>query len=141
MIDLPDEVAGVGNPPVRYQSNSVKIPDVFAVIDEYCLTYYEGHALKYLVRLGQKGSDESNLGKCRHFLKESELRAPVRVNWVETLHTHITIEDVNKAFGIRFELQGVVSHLLSSKLAIEPRYWLRLAGEQLDSYLNGTYEE
>lgn len=144
MEDLPDEVAGVGTPPVRYRSNNAKIVDVFSVIDAYRLTYYEGHALKYLVRLGKKGSTEGNLGKCRHFLKEAEIRAPVEVPWwTAGVRSAMPVSDILDAFGLR-EIKAIadVAHrLLMSKVDNEPRYWLRSAGEQLDKYLDGTYEE
>jgi hypothetical protein len=139
--ELPDEVGGVNTPPTRYKSNSVNgIVDVFSVVDEYRLTFYEGHALKYLVRLGRKGTDESNLGKCRHFLKEAEIRAPVKVSWIECgEHRNMPIKDVLKAFGIlEGSLVGQIAHdLLMSKVDNEPRYWLRKAGDALDKYLNG----
>ncbi len=140
MNELPDEVAGVGTPPVRYQSNSDTVTDVFAVIDRYKLSYYEGHALKYLVRLGKKGSDESNLGKCRHFLKEAELRAPFEVPyWTCGIKEDMTVEDVLRAFDLKRDkvIEEVAYRLLMSKLDNEPRYWLRTAGDTLDKYLNG----
>ncbi len=144
MDELPDEVAGVGTPPVRYQSNSGNnVVDVFSVVDKYRLNFYEGHALKYLVRLGRKGTDESNLGKCRHFLKEAELRAPVLVSWIECgAHPDMPVKSVLEAFGLTLNpaIKDVATRLLTSKIDNEPRYWLRSAGEVLDSYLEGTYD-
>lgn len=140
MNELPDEVAGIGTPPVRYQANSDKIVDVFSVVDRYSLSYYEGHAFKYLVRLGKKGTDESNLGKCLHFLRESELRAAMEVPWWTCgVKQDMPVDDILRAFGIlKGSLVGQVAHdLLMSKVDNEPRYWLHKAGDALEKYLNG----
>ena len=38
------------------------------VIEEYGLDFFEGSALKYLLRAGRKGSKVEDLKKCRHYL-------------------------------------------------------------------------
>jgi hypothetical protein len=142
MNELPDEVGGVNTPPVRYRSNSVNgIVDVFSVVDRYKLSFYEGHALKYLVRLGRKGTDESNLGKCLHFLRESESRAPREVSWWTCgIKEDMTIDDVISAFGLDFNpfIGKVAYRLLMSKVDNEPRYWLRTAADELEKYMKAN---
>jgi hypothetical protein len=132
MIDLPDEVGGVGTPPSRYRSNSGIVKDVFDVIDIYDLSYYEGHAFKYLVRLGHKGTAESNLGKCHHFLLESEKRAS-RYDKVQV--NHVSVSQVMDAFGLTGDISDVARRILVSKISGDPAYWLRLARGCLEEHM------
>lgn len=64
-------VGAIGDPPHHYAGKGM---DVFAIIDAFDLDFYEGNAIKYLLRHKKKGG-MYDLQKARHYLDEIILRA------------------------------------------------------------------
>jgi hypothetical protein len=136
-----NEVGEVGIPPQQYRTDSGIQP--FDVYDAYGFNHYEASALKYLFRLGRKHDDESDLKKCRHYLEEAILRAPVRVSWLEVRHPQdeLSVKSIVSAFGMTDDVAMVVSRILASKTDDEPRYRLRGAAQLLDRLIPSWYGE
>lgn len=67
-----NEVGAPGKPPQHYKgANGI---DLFAVIDAFGLDFYEGNAVKYILRWRKKNGIEDLL-KAQHFLQEVINRA------------------------------------------------------------------
>lgn len=134
-----NEVGEVGIPPQQYRTDSGIQP--FDIYDAYGFSFYEASALKYLLRLGKKHDDESDLRKSLHYLAEAILRAPVRVSWLELRHPgeELSVQSIVSAFGLTDDIALVVSRILASKTDDEPRYWLRSAEKALDKFVTDWY--
>lgn len=65
--DRQDGVGDVGRPPSHYATESGLDP--FQVIDAFGLDYFEGNALKYLLRWRKKGGI-ADLRKAQHYIEE-----------------------------------------------------------------------
>lgn len=65
------DVGEVGKPPSHYAGNSMQ---PFDVIDTFNLDFYEGSAVKYLLRWRKKGGI-TDLKKARHYIDELIVRA------------------------------------------------------------------
>jgi hypothetical protein len=73
-IHAPNKSVGsVGNPPDHYKSSNGLQP--FDVVDAFDLDFYEGNAVKYILRWKRKGGVEDLL-KAKHYLNEVIERAP-----------------------------------------------------------------
>jgi hypothetical protein len=70
--DRPPEVGEVGTPPAHYESEGGIQP--FDIIDQFGLNFYEGNAVKYIVRWRKKGGI-TDLLKARHYIEEAIIRA------------------------------------------------------------------
>lgn len=66
------EVGEVGRPPSHYATEGGLQP--FDVVDSFKLDFYEGNAIKYLLRWKKKGGVQDLL-KARHYLDEIIARA------------------------------------------------------------------
>lgn len=72
--DVPNGFAGAASSQVGGNHYSKYKIQPWAIIDEYGLDFYEGSALKYLLRHRDKGGTE-DLKKCRHYLDKLIERA------------------------------------------------------------------
>lgn len=66
-------VGSVGTPPLHYLSDTGAMQP-FDIVDAFGLDFYEGNALKYLLRWRQKGGVQ-DLKKAKHYIEELIQRA------------------------------------------------------------------
>ncbi len=72
MTDKATSAGSLGKPPAHYASSNGMQP--FDIIDAFDLDFYEGNALKYLLRWRHKNGVD-DLRKAIHYIEESIARA------------------------------------------------------------------
>lgn len=111
------EAGKVGTPPTHYAGEGLQ---PFDVIDAYGLGFYDGNALKYLLRWDKKGSPLGDLNKALHYIQELIIRweksGEVR-SWPEIAFDADTLpENVAIAFGLTGKVSEAVFYLLHWRL-------------------------
>lgn len=114
------EAGVVGTPPGHYAGKGLQ---PFDVIDTYSFEYYDGNALKYLLRWDKKGSPLGDLKKAVHYIQETLLRweASGHRRWGPgvVLGERTTPEAVIRAFGLTGNISQAVFHLLHWRVCAE----------------------
>lgn len=112
----------LGTPPGHYASNSGLQP--FDIIDDYLLDFYQGNALKYMLRAGKKGDFNGDLAKAIHYLEEVIARLPQHNTDFEyefCPYVDITVDQVIESFDLTGPLANAVRDLLDSALIESPQ--------------------
>lgn len=104
-----------GEPPEHYRTPSGMQP--FDVIDGYGFGFYDGNALRYLLRAQKKGMLLNDLKKARHYIQEEEerLRSGMGLERM-ALFTPAEVEHVVAEFGLPGNIASAVRSLLASRL-------------------------
>lgn len=122
------EAGIVGTPPAHYVTESGLQP--FDVIDAYGFGFFDGNALKYLLRAGRKGSMLDDLKKSLHYIQETIIRwdrgdiipAPANDGWRK-----LTTYDVGLAFGLTGYTGTAAFYLMSWRCDKSPDKDIRKA--------------
>ena len=112
----------LGTPPGHYASDSGLQP--FDIIDDYGFDFYQGNALKYMLRAAKKGDFNGDLAKAIHYLEETVARLPQHnpeFEYTSVPYVDITEDQVIEAFGLSGPLANAVRDLLASALIESPQ--------------------
>lgn len=101
------EAGTVGTPPAHYAGQGLQ---PFDVIDAYKLGFFDGNALKYLLRWDKKGSRLDDLRKALHYLQETIIRWDAYdVFWDRPRATKLPEQMDPDAVRLAFNLDGHVA--------------------------------
>jgi hypothetical protein len=106
-----------GLPPEHYRTDSGM--DVFDVVDDYGLGFFEGNALKYIVRAHKKGDFNGDIGKAIHYVEEIVNRLPQHrpgFIWEYAEFVDIPSSRVIEVFGLDVPLANAVKNILDAEL-------------------------
>lgn len=116
----------VGAPPAHYETQSGLQP--FDVIDAHGMGFYDGNALKYLLRHGRKGEPLEDLRKAVHYLSEAILRQDRGdLRCFSVSGTALSPARVIEEFGLTSYVEAAVDYLLSWRTSSTPDEDLRTA--------------
>ena len=122
----------VGVPPEHYTTESGMQP--FDVIDAYNMGFYDGNALKYLLRAGKKGSMLDDLKKSLHYIQETIIRwerGEIIHNPSATRDRKFQTYDVGLAFELSGYIGTAVFYLLSWRCDKRPDEDIRSAARYI----------